>query len=291
MGLTMAAQKNRVHCDNQTVVDIWESGTSKSPEIMALVRMLFFCAAHNNFNMCVQHIPGVNNVIADALSRFQQDRFRKLAPNANLHPDNIPAWPQQAFTAASCSADIMVLLSHPDAPQSGLNAYFSFCSRFNITPTPASSLTLQYFCVDKSQSVSYKTIKVYLAAIHLLHIETGFPDPTTDESLHLVCRGIRRQQSCVERARLPITINLVRTLKSQLRSSQKSLLDQRLLWAAFTLSFYGFLRASECLSLTWSDMLIHDDHLTITLRQSKTDPFRRGQSIQVYASLTTTCPV
>ena len=124
-----------------------------------------------------------------------------------------------------------------------------------------------------------------------MHIETGFPDPTTDESLHLVCRGIRCKQSCVERTRLPITINLLRTLKSQLRSSQKSLLDQRLLWAAFTLSFYGFLRASECLSLTWSDMLIHDDHLTITLRQSKTDPFRRGQSIQVYSSLTTTCPV
>ena len=100
----------------QTVVDIWESGTSKSPEIMALVRMLFFCAAHNNFNVCVQHIPGVNNVIADALSRFQQDRFRKLAPKANLHPDNIPAWPQQAFIDASCSADIMVSLSQPDAP-------------------------------------------------------------------------------------------------------------------------------------------------------------------------------
>ena len=109
-------RKIRVHCDNQTVVDIWESGTSKSPEIMALVRMLFFCAAHNNFNVCVQHIPGVNNVIADALSRFQQDRFRKLAPKANLHPDNIPAWPQQAFIAASCSADIMVSLSQPDVP-------------------------------------------------------------------------------------------------------------------------------------------------------------------------------
>lgn len=172
--------------------------------------------------------------------------------------------------------------------QSGLNAYFSFCTRFNIITVPASSLTLQYFCVDKSHLVSYKTLKVYLAAICLWN---GFPDPITDESLHLVCRGVRHQQSGSECTRLPITINLLRTLKFQLRSSNKSLLDQRLLWAAFTVLFYGFLRASECLSLTWSDVLIHDDHITITLQQSKTDPFRRGQSIKVYSSLTTTCPV
>ena len=124
-----------------------------------------------------------------------------------------------------------------------------------------------------------------------MHIENCFADPTTDESLHLLCRGIRRQQNCSERTRLPITINLLRTLKSQLRSSQMSLLEQRLLWTAFTLSFYGFLRASECLGLTWSDILIHDDYITITLRQSKTDPFRRGQSLHIYATSTTTCPV
>ena len=97
-----------IHCDNQTVVNVWEKGTCKSPEIMALVRMLYFCAAHHNFNVCVQHIPGVRNDIADALSRFQHHRFRRLAPNANPHPDIILACPHQAFIAASCIADIMV---------------------------------------------------------------------------------------------------------------------------------------------------------------------------------------
>ena len=78
---------------------------------MALVRMLYFCAAHNNFNVCVQHILGEQNDIAGAFSRFQLQRFRRVAPRANLHPDVILAWPQQAFIAASCSADIMVLPS------------------------------------------------------------------------------------------------------------------------------------------------------------------------------------
>ena len=124
-----------------------------------------------------------------------------------------------------------------------------------------------------------------------MHIENGLTDPTTDESLHLVCRGIRRQQNTSERTRLPITINLLRTLKSQLRSSHMPLLEQHLLWTAFTLSFYGFLRSSECLSLVWSDINLYNDHISITLCQSKTDPFRRGQSIHIYATSTTTCPV
>jgi len=63
-------KKLLVHCDNHTVVNVWQTGTCKSPEIMALVRMLFFCATHNNFNVCVQYISGVDNIIADALSVF-----------------------------------------------------------------------------------------------------------------------------------------------------------------------------------------------------------------------------
>ena len=95
-------------CGNQTVVNVWEKGTCKSPKIMALVRMLYFCATHNNFNVCVQHIPGVRNNITDALFHFQHHRFRRIAPNANRYPDIIPAWPHQAFIAASCSADFML---------------------------------------------------------------------------------------------------------------------------------------------------------------------------------------
>ena len=52
-----------IHCDNQTVVNIWKKGTCKSSEIMALVRMLYLCAAYNYFNVCVQHIPGMTKLI------------------------------------------------------------------------------------------------------------------------------------------------------------------------------------------------------------------------------------
>ena len=58
---------------------------------MTLVRMLYFCAARYNMHVMITHITGTNNCIADAISRFQMDRFRSLAPQANPNPDPILA--------------------------------------------------------------------------------------------------------------------------------------------------------------------------------------------------------
>ena len=181
---------------------------------------------------------------------------------------------------------------------SGINSYLNFCTRFNIQPYPASSLTLQFFCTDLSRHISYKSIKVYLAGIRLAHLELGHSDPKVDESLRLVIRGIRRMQGDSCRQRLPITIDLLRTLKQQIRISNYSLLEQRLLWAAFTTAFYGFLRVSEFTSsssdattLRWSDISLSSSTQTISLRQSKTDPFRRGHALSISATNTSTCPV
>ena len=79
-------------------------------------------------------------------------------------------------------------------------------------------------------------------------------DPTKRTSLHLVCKGIHRQQGDNQRTRLPIAINLLRVLKEQLRIlTFYTILEQRMLWALFTVAFYGFFCASELIpSLCWS---------------------------------------
>ena len=177
--------------------------------------------------------------------------------------------------------------------QSGLNAFKSFCTQFGIAPFPASSLTLEYFYVQASQHISYKTLKVYLSGIRLAHLEQGFPDPTDSASLHLVCRGIRRQQGDNQRTRLPITINLLRVLKQQLRlCNSYTYLEKRMLWTVFTFAFYGFFQASELTSnLTWSDIWLLLNQISITLHQSKTDPFRHGQIIHIFATEISISPI
>ena len=59
------------HCDNLAVVTILNSRTSKDSLIMHLLRNLLMSAAYFDFTFCAQHVPGVENKIADALSGFQ----------------------------------------------------------------------------------------------------------------------------------------------------------------------------------------------------------------------------
>ena len=83
LGIILAKEKIIFYCDNQAVVDIWKSGSTCASEAMALVCLLYFAAAKHNINVCIVHIDGANNVIADCLSRFKQDRFKQLAQLAD----------------------------------------------------------------------------------------------------------------------------------------------------------------------------------------------------------------
>ena len=97
-------KKVLVHCDNQAVVDIWKKGTTNCPEVMALIRMLYY-VQHNitYIHVLVTHIAGTDNSIADALSRFQVYRFHQLAPGAATNPDSIHAWPIQLLRDSSAA--------------------------------------------------------------------------------------------------------------------------------------------------------------------------------------------
>ena len=57
---------------------------------MKLVRALFLFCARFNINILMKHIPGYANGGADALSRLQVARFRRLHPGSSLHPSVVP---------------------------------------------------------------------------------------------------------------------------------------------------------------------------------------------------------
>ena len=106
-GVLWQGQKILIHCDNLAIVTIWELGSTRAKETMALICLLYYCAARYNINiiLCIVHIVGVNSVIANCLS---QNKFWQLAPLANPTPDTIPVWPIQSFIDASSSATILV---------------------------------------------------------------------------------------------------------------------------------------------------------------------------------------
>ena len=67
----LKGKRVKFYCDNSTVCDVLKSGTSKSPDIMILVRSLFFVAAGNSFEFTAEHLSSRDNSAADTLSRGQ----------------------------------------------------------------------------------------------------------------------------------------------------------------------------------------------------------------------------
>ena len=216
---------------------------------MELVRRLFFVASSHNFTVVLQHIPGTDNAIADVLSRMQMTRFWSLAPLAAPTPTPIDV---------TLTRNLLMLqrMSIADSTQRTYSAavkkYRQFCNLYNIDPLPASETTLRYFCIYAYRTISHRSISVYLAAIRQYHLEHGFSHPLAHTPLlHYVRRGIQRHQGDKSRVRLPITVPMLRRLKRMLRHSCRAhRQDRTMLWAALTLTFYGFLRGGEVTSPT-----------------------------------------
>ena len=100
-GLSWFRQVVLFHCDNESVVLILNSRTSRAPDVMHLLHLLLMTAAHHNFIFSTQHIASSANRIPDALSHFHWQAFCQLAPHADRHPTVIPPhlWESLTFQA------------------------------------------------------------------------------------------------------------------------------------------------------------------------------------------------
>ena len=156
-------------------------------------------------------------------------------------------------------------------------------------------------------SLCFTTISSYLSACRFYQILAGLPDPSLSDfsQLGYVLRGVRRTASSQHRRRLPVTPDLLRAV--WVAWSRDSLNFNRvMLWAAFCLGFFGFLRAGEftCPSLekfdcssmlavgdVWVDSRTDPRCLTVRLKRSKCDPFGSGVLVYVGRTFRPLCPV
>ncbi len=80
----------RCLCDNAAVVAIINTGTSKNERAMHLMRSAFFFLARHDVRVWAEHLPGVENGSADALSRNDHTSFLLQNPGAQPRPVTIP---------------------------------------------------------------------------------------------------------------------------------------------------------------------------------------------------------
>lgn len=180
---------------------------------------------------------------------------------------------------------------------SGKKRYLGFCVQFGVPPLPLSEIVLCRFVAFLfASSLSYQSIRCYLSAARHLQIMMGLPDPSLASfpCLDYALRGMRRGNLARARPkRLPITQD--RGI-NELWSKSPPSYDRKMLWAAFCVGFFGFVRAGEftCPSRDafTTDMLSVGDvavdsrtapsHLTVLLKRSKADPFGAGSPLYIW---------
>ncbi len=176
---------------------------------------------------------------------------------------------------------------------------------------PGTERTLTYFVAHLvKEGLRLRTIKVYLSAVRFWHIAEGREDPFQSrmERLQYMLQGVKREEAsrgCSPRVRLPITPAILRKLKAVWQCQSPSQ-DRRMLWAAVCLGFFGFLRAGEMTvprdsaydpttHLSRSDIAVDEARcpsvIRVTIKQSKTDPFRKGIDLFIGKTESDLCPV
>ena len=86
----------KVHCDNQSVVAMINNLTSSCEHCMYLLCLLVLNGLSFNRRVVAQYVVGVQNKLADALSRGRLDKFHQVTPPTfKPYPDTISSkiWP------------------------------------------------------------------------------------------------------------------------------------------------------------------------------------------------------
>ena len=81
-GRSWYRQRICFHVDNMGVVGILQKRSARSPVTHHLLRCLYFYSAFFQFEYNAEHIPGIENIAADALSRNNINLFSSLFPQA-----------------------------------------------------------------------------------------------------------------------------------------------------------------------------------------------------------------
>ena len=88
----MVKQQVKMFSDNLIICNLWASHSVKTPDLLCLVRYLYFEAFSNQTNILLTHIPGHFNVNADLLSRLQIEKFRQRNPQADRQAEVMPTY-------------------------------------------------------------------------------------------------------------------------------------------------------------------------------------------------------
>ena len=158
---------------------------------------------------------------------------------------------------------------------------------------PLIAAYLAYLAEERRMSVP--TVRLHKAALAAIHKAAGHPDPTDNEPVKQIMKGIARAHGKGQKQAKPLTAEALAAVKTTagikrpfggrgkgLESAQRASWRARVDLALLATLRDGLMRRSEAAALTWNDIEFRDDGAAlITLRRSKTDQEAEGVVLYV----------
>ncbi|XP_069130780.1 uncharacterized protein [Argopecten irradians] len=174
----------------------------------------------------------------------------------------------------------------------GLIAYVSLPN----LPVSENNL-IQFVAHCFRNNISYATIKIYICGIRFMCLENNIAYPFSQNMprLQASLTGVKRSQIRATKPRLPITFPILQSICHYLRKNSKDPMME----TVCVVAFFGFLRCGEftvsgafdpSIHLCINDLVVMKDCILLTLKTSKTDPFRKGVVIRLFSTNHSVCP-
>ena len=141
----------------------------------------------------------------------------------------------------------------------------------------------------EERRLSVASVRLHKAALVAVHKAAGHPDPTDNEAVRQIMKGIARAHGKGQKQAKPLTAEALAAVKATAKSrrplenGKRQESAERAAWrgrvdvALLATLRDGLLRRSEAAALTWGDVEFReDDAALITLRRSKTDQESEG---------------
>lgn len=160
-----------------------------------------------------------------------------------------------------------------------------WCAESSLAPLPATPQTVALYIShlsmpgkgEKARAVA--TITRRLAAINSVHKGKGLkaPGKMDDPVLAAALQGIRRILGTKQKAKKPLTLDLILRIVDNLQGPVASRRDHALLLVGFV----GALRRSELAAMRVEDLKLHANGYTLRIPRSKTDQERKGREVEL----------
>jgi integrase len=153
--------------------------------------------------------------------------------------------------------------------------YQRWCADNALSALPADGGTVALYIAWRARTHAPSTIAAELAAIASAHKAAGAEDPTKDQRVKTVLRGIRRTKGVRPAKKAPLVVEALRSVLDQLDDSTRGRRDRCMLLVGWT----GALRRSEIVAIDHEDLALVPEGLILTIRRSKTDRYGQGDTI------------